>query len=149
MLWMGDLDAAPDVIGPGPLNTDDRPRLEFLAPRLTRMGPDGDKDWFTGAALAAFADRLAARSPARSARAEEARRAGRALARYALAVRRGAAAAAARREAEVRALVPEVVAAADEPSLGEARRTLATLRAEAARVRRAIAALEERRGGQR
>jgi spermidine synthase len=149
MLWMGDLAVAPDLVGPGPLNTDERPRLEFLAPRLTRVGPEGDKDWFTGTALAAFADRLAARSPAASARAEEARRAGRALARYALAVRRGETKRAARREAQVRALVPEVVAAADAPSLADARRTLAALRAEEARVRDAIAALARRRAGSR
>jgi len=149
MLWMGDLSAAPDLVGPGPLNTDERPRLEFLAPRLTRVGPEGDKDWFTGAELAAFADRLAARSPAPSARAEEARRAGRALARYALAVRRGATKRAARREAQVRALVPEVVAAADAPALADAEQTLAALRAEEARVREAMAALARRRAGAR
>jgi len=153
MLWMGDLAAAPGLVGPGPLNTDDRPRLEFLAPRLTRMGPDGDKDWFTGRRLAAFADRLAARSAAPSARAEEARRAGRALARYALAVRCGARETAARREVQVRALVPEVVAAADAPepvaSLAEARRTLDALRAEEARMRSAIATLEQRLGARR
>ncbi len=149
MLWMGDLAVAPDLVGPGPLNTDERPRLEFLAPRLTRVGPEGDKDWFTGAALAAFADRLAARSPAPSARADEARRAGRALARYALAVRRGETTRAARREAQVRALVPEVVAAADAPSLADAQQTLAALRAEEARVREAMAALARRRAGAR
>src|SRR5262249_24345427 len=36
MLYLGDLAAAPDLVARGPLNTDDRPLIEFLAPRLTR-----------------------------------------------------------------------------------------------------------------
>ena len=67
-------------------------RGEDHAPRLTRMSAAGDKDWFMGEALAAFADTLAERPgrllPATQAVAT-ARRAGASLYRYALAARRG------------------------------------------------------------
>jgi spermidine synthase len=148
MLRVGDLSAASDLVAAGPLNTDDRPRLEFLAPRMTRVGAAGDKDWFTGEPLAAFADALDARTPPASADEATARRAGLALARYALAARRDDGRAAAAWEAEVRSLVPEVVAAGDgappATDLADARRTLATLRAEQARVRTALEDMERR-----
>src|SRR5881409_3395539 len=99
MLYLGDLAAARELIASGPLNTDDHPLIEFLAPRLTRMSAAGDKDWFAGEALPAFTDAVAA-----------ARRAGAALYRYALAARRGDEGSATRYEGEVRELVPEVVA---------------------------------------
>ncbi len=141
MLYLGDLSAA-SLLPAGPVNTDDRPLIEFLAPRLTRMGPAGDKDWFTGEALAAFADDLAEVPdrllPATGAVAD-ARRAGRLLYRYALAARRGDEAAAGRYEAEVRDLVPEVVAAGEREapvaSLADARRALGALQSEQQRVR--------------
>src|SRR3989441_8934922 len=95
MLYVGDLVAAPGLVASGPLNTDDRPLIEFLAPRLTRMSAAGDKDWFTGEALAAFTDTLAERlasTPDRllpaTAAVAAARRGGAALHRYALAARR-------------------------------------------------------------
>ncbi|TMB51167.1 MAG: spermidine synthase, partial [Deltaproteobacteria bacterium] len=37
MLYLGDLAAGRELIASGPLNTDDHPLIEFLAPRLTRM----------------------------------------------------------------------------------------------------------------
>src|SRR5262249_32574267 len=57
MLYAGALDA--DRFAAARLNTDDRPVIEFLAPRMTRMSSAGDKDWFTGEPLAAFYDELA------------------------------------------------------------------------------------------
>ena len=51
MLYVGDLSLVPDALGRAPLNRDDRPVIEFLAPRLTRMSAAGDKDWLTGEAL--------------------------------------------------------------------------------------------------
>src|SRR6185436_1346885 len=107
------LDAARDLIPSGPLNTDDRPLIEFLAPRLTRVSATGDKDWFTSEALADFTDALASRAastsdptlPATDA-VNAARRAGAALYRYALAARQHDDDRAARYEAEVRRLVP-------------------------------------------
>ena len=157
MLYLGNLAGAPAVLNTGPINTDDRPVIEFLAPRLTRMGPGGDKDWFTGEALDVFTEELAARStstPDPVLLADEtladARRAGRLLFRYALAVNRGDDAAAAGFEAEVRRLVPEVVAARERgapvAALADARRTLGTLRAEQEQLRRQLQTMEQRLG---
>ena len=146
MLGLGDLSAARDLVPPGPIDSDDAPTIEFLAPRMTRMSAAGDKDWFTGDPLVAFAEALAARTPARDEGASAARRAGLALARYALAARRGDDDVAASSEAEVRRLVPDVVAARDDvpPALAGARRSLDELRAQAARVRGDVVALERR-----
>jgi len=142
MLELGDLRATPGAIPPGRINTDDRPLIEFLAPRLTRVDATGDKDWFTGEAFAAFADELAA-SPDRDA----ARAAGAALYRYALAMARDDAAAAADFEAEVRRLVPDVVAGAEQQTpvatLADARRTLAALEDAQARVKDRLDAVEQ------
>jgi spermidine synthase len=146
MLSLGDLSAARDLVPPGRSDSDDEPTIEFLAPRMTRMSADGDKDWFTGPPLVDFAEALAARTPAQDDAAGTARRAGLALARYALAARSGDDEAASRSEAEVRRLVPDVVAAGEdgEPSLAGARRALDGLRAQAARVRGDVVALERR-----
>src|SRR5439155_26189245 len=102
-----------------------------------------------GEALAAFTDALAERPdglrPAPAAVAS-ARRAGAARYRYALAARRGDEGGAARYEAEVRQLVPEVVALGERASsvatLADARRTLGTLRTEQERVARELEAME-------
>ena len=51
------------LVPPGPIDSDDEPTIEFLAPRMTRMSAAGDKDWFTGDPLVAFAEALAARTP--------------------------------------------------------------------------------------
>lgn len=157
MLYAGDLTAAADLFDAAPLNTDDRPRIEFTAPRLTRINAAGDKDWFTGEALAAFYDTLATRDrgtpdallPASPALAD-ARRAGAALYRYALAASQHDDATAAEHEAEVRALVPEVVFGAEGAdamaSLSDARRALVGLRIEQEQVRRRLAEMERRLG---
>ena len=92
MLYAGDLTAVADLFATAPLNTDDRPIIEFLAPRLTRMTATGDKDWFTGESLTAFYDTLEARLRGvpdpflpLSDKIAAARRAGTALYHYALA----------------------------------------------------------------
>jgi spermidine synthase len=155
MLYVGDLSLASDLFAQAPLNGDDRPVIEFLAPRLTRMNAAGDKDWFTGPALAHFTDVLAARLsgtaepalPATTAVAE-ARRAGASLFRYAIAAQKGDTVEAQRMREEVGRLVPEVVASAqrDAPvaALADARRTLGTLRSEQERLRRQLESIEQR-----
>lgn len=157
MLYLGDLSMAPGLFARAPVNRDDRPIIEFLAPRLTRVGASGDKDWFVGGALADFTDDLAERlsgaiepalPPTEAAR--DARRAGRVLFRYALAARTGARDEAERRMAEVRGLVPEVVSSGDRarpaPALAEARRTLGALQASQEELRRQVESLEHRLG---
>jgi hypothetical protein len=65
MLYVGDLCAADELFAGAAENRDDRPVIEFVAPRLTRMTAAGDKDWFTGEQLAGFYTTLEARSEAR------------------------------------------------------------------------------------
>jgi spermidine synthase len=154
MLYLGNLSVLPEVVAPGALNTDDRPRIEFLAPRLTRMSAAGDKDWFTGEALDAFAEELAVGSSTAdrtlppSEAVTDARRAGTALYRFALAARRGDRAAAERFERDVTRLVPEVVAAGETTApvsaLADVRRSLGDLRSEQVRLRRQLEEMEER-----
>ncbi|MEO8602646.1 MAG: fused MFS/spermidine synthase [bacterium] len=154
MLSAGDLAHAGDLLPDGELNRDDRPRLEFDAPRLTRLNAAGDKDWFTGAALADFYDGLATRGAAspdpivgQSPGAAEARRAGTLLYRYALAAAAHDADGAARYAAAVRGLVPEVVASADAANasgtLADAQRELAGLRAQQDAVRARLTGMEQ------
>jgi spermidine synthase len=157
MLYLGDISLVSDLFATAPLNHDDRPVIEFLAPRLTRMSAAGDKDWFTGRALADFTDGLAARlagtvepglPPTEG--VAEARRAGAALFRYAIAARAGDATEAERRMIEVRHLVPEVVASAAPSApftpLADARRSLDTLRSEQERLQRHLESIEQRLG---
>ncbi|HUI26503.1 MAG TPA: hypothetical protein VL403_10505, partial [Candidatus Kryptonia bacterium] len=159
MLYVGDLSATTDLFAGAPLNTDDRPRLEFLAPRLTRMNADGDKDWFTGDALTAFYDTLDSRMSKQAnpfvGDADSviaARRAGTALYKYALAATRHDDAWARHWQAQVSELVPEVIANAQsaapmtEPTtdLTDARRGLADLRERQREVRSQLDVLEHR-----
>jgi spermidine synthase len=119
MLYAGDLSAVAERFAAAPFNTDDHPVIEFLAPRLTRMSQAGDKDWFTGDALAEFyamLDAQPAMPTAALAATDEitaARQAGLALFRYANASARHDDRAARQWEATVRDLVPDVVASAD------------------------------------
>jgi spermidine synthase len=148
MLYAGDLSAAADLFADAPLNTDDRPVVEFTAPRLTRTSSAGDKDWFVGAPLADFYAALAARPRTAAAFVPDdadtdgAVRAGAALFRWAVAVARHDDDGAARSRAEVRALVPDVIAAADAPDGGDA--TFAALRREQSDLRREMADMERR-----
>jgi spermidine synthase len=154
MLYAGDLRASAPLFAAAPLNTDDRPLIEFLAPRLTRLNAAGDKDWFTGVPLADFYDTLASSdaSPgpfvAPSPATRDARRAGALLYRYAIAATGHDEWAAAAFESEVRRLVPDVVLAADAaPDSGEladARRRLADLRSAQDDVRRQVEAMQHR-----
>lgn len=149
MLYAGDLTAAAELFTFASLNTDDRPLIEFLAPQLTRINAVGDKDWFTGEALAAFYDALDARladSPGpflpMSKEVRTAHRAGTALFHYALAAARHDDVTAARFQAEVSALVPTVIRAADIESSATSRQELAGLRAEQEQVRRRLEEME-------
>jgi len=157
MLSAGPLTPVADLFAAAPLNTDDRPLVEFRAPRLTRINAAGDKDWFTGAALATFYDALAERVantpdsllPA-SDTVAEAQRAGRLLYHYAVAATADDQAAAARLEAEVRALVPDVIRTAESADtvadLADARRALAGLRSQQEQVRRRLEEMDQRLG---
>jgi spermidine synthase len=155
MLYAGDLASVADLFARAPVNTDDRPLIEFLAPRLTRVTSAGDKDWFIGEALAEFYDALDARLVGtsdpflpRSGAVADARRAGTALFHYAFAYAQHDDAVATRFQAEVRALVPEVIHAADSmdasESLVEARQKLQGLRVEQEQVRRRLEEMERR-----
>jgi hypothetical protein len=119
------------------------------------MNQAGDKDWFTGTAFADFADRLSALSPAgpvpfvqTGSEIADARRAGSALFRYAVAARAGDDATALRLQEEVQRLVPEVVAAGQQggpvTALSDARRTLGDLKSEQDSLRRELEAMEKR-----
>ena len=155
MLYVGDLSLVPDALGRAPLNRDERPVIEFLAPRLTRMSATGDKDWLTGEALADYTERLTARlagmtEPTLPATgdAAQARRAGAALFRYAIAATSGDGARAEAFMREVSRLVPDVVASAAREStagdLADVRRTLGSLRGEQERLRQQLQSMEQR-----
>jgi spermidine synthase len=157
MLHAGELEPAADLLGDAPINRDDRPLIEFLAPRLTRLGPAGDKDWFVGDQLERFyalSTNGRPRHPTPSCRAASMSTGAPGGPRTLPPFRRGCrgdAAAEAGLEAEVRRLVPEVVAAADgapeiEPADIEARRALADLHAQQAQARRRLEAMERRLG---
>jgi spermidine synthase len=130
MLYVGNLRAVADLFSSAPLNTDNQPLIEFLAPRLTRVNATDTPDWFTGKTLASFYDTLETRlagtpDPLFPASQEiaAARRAGTALYHYAVASARHDDIAARRYQTEVRDLVPEVVAAAGpaaaSPAIGQ------------------------------
>ena len=155
MLYAGNLMSVADLFATAPLNTDDRPLIEFLAPRLTRMTTSGDKDWFTGETLVAFYDTLETRllgapDPLLSLSNEiaAARRAGTALYHYALAAARHDDVTATRLQAEVRDLVPDVILAAELGDSGTnvaaARQELQGLRVEQEQVRQRLEAMERR-----
>ena len=157
LLYAGDLSNAPDLLPGETINTDDRPLLEFSAPRLTRINALGDKDWFTGEPLAAFIDALASRNAAvadplhlSSEDMLAAREAGRLLYRYALAAQHQDETTARDLERAVERLVPEVVAGDESTGavdrLADARRTLAELQQEQVQVRQQLEAMEQRLG---
>ncbi|MBI3783098.1 MAG: fused MFS/spermidine synthase [Deltaproteobacteria bacterium] len=153
MLYAGDISSSAALFTGSTLNTDDRPLLEFEAPRLTRINANGDKDWFTGEPLATLYDALQA-TPAsapslvpESDATRDASRAGTQLYRYAVAATGGDAARAAALQTEVSRLVPEVVAAADasQPrALAAARATFDRLRSEQTSLQQQIEAVQRR-----
>ncbi len=155
MLYLGDLSSSPGVIPDGPVSRDEQPLIEFLAPRLTRMGATGDKDWLIGEPLADYTEALARKLADRpepvlppTPAAADARRAGLTLFRYALAATRGDTARADVFMREVSRLVPDVVSAAarEGPSveLADVRRTLGTLQSEQERLRQQLQSMEHR-----
>jgi len=157
MLYVGDLSMRREAFEIGPVNRDDHPVLEFLAPRLTRMNADGDKDWLRGEALAEYTERLTAAlagavEPALPPTREvaDARRAGFALFRYAIAATRQDTGQAAALMAEVSRLVPDVIVAAqrEAPSaeIADVRRNLGQLRSEQERLREQLQSMEQRLG---
>ena len=123
--------------------------------RLTRMGAAGDKDWLTGEAVADYTDKLVARLAGRAESMlpatpdiAQARRAGAALFRYAIAATSGDAARAEALMREVSVLVPDVVASANlelgDVGLADVHRTLGSLRAEQERLRQQLRSMEQR-----
>lgn len=150
MLYAGDLGNAADLFTHAPANTDDRPVIEFLAPRLTRISTAGDKDWFTGEALGAFYETLAERPQQPTALlpatedATSARRAGLALFQYVLATTRHDAQAAGAHQSMVRALVPDVIAQAEAGSAPASDAATARLRVEESVLRRRMSDMERR-----
>ncbi len=56
--YAGNLSAAGGLIPPGPINTDDRPLVEYLTPVTQREARTGATEWFNSAELAAFLRRL-------------------------------------------------------------------------------------------
>ncbi len=61
--YAGNLSAADGLIPPGPINTDDRPLVEYLAPVTQREERAGTRGWFNGPELATFLRELAASAP--------------------------------------------------------------------------------------
>ena len=61
--YLGNLSAAAGLIPPGPLNTDDRPLVEYLAPVTQREERAGATGWFNSTELAEFLRRLAELAP--------------------------------------------------------------------------------------
>lgn len=155
MLYVGNLNAVADLFVSAPLNTDDHPLIEFLAPRLTRINAAGNTDWFTGKSLASFYDDLETRLgttpdpflPA-SKQVDAARRAGTALYHYAVAAAEHDNSATRRYESYVRELVPEVVALGDynsmTPKKSQDQRDLATLRQQQEMLRRQLEEMQRR-----
>ncbi len=64
--YVGNLSAAREVVPPGPINTDDRPIIEYDAPRTNRMQKEGAAKWFRSLQLARFYDDLWAETPPES-----------------------------------------------------------------------------------
>jgi spermidine synthase len=155
MLYVGDLSAAPDLIARAPLNLDGYPVIEFTAPRLTRMNAQGDKDWLTGAALAEYTEALAARLAGRPEPAlppteemAQARRAGAALFRYAIAATQGDTGQAQRLMREISLLVPDVIAGVEGEApavqIAEVQRSLGQLQSDQERLRQQLQSVEQR-----
>jgi spermidine synthase len=155
MLYAGSLSAVPDLFGSAPLNTDDNPLIEFLAPKLTRVNSTSNTDWFIGKSLASFYDILDKRwestpdplLPA-SEQINTARRAGTALYHYAVAAAGRDEIAARRYETDVRALVPEIVLAGDSDSKtkeeSKEQQALATLRRQQEMLRQQLEEMQRR-----
>ncbi len=157
MLYAGSLSAIPELFLSAPINTDDKPIIEFLAPKLTRVNSTSNTDWFTGKQLAAFYDLLDKRlgntsDPLLPSSKENsaARQAGLALYHYAVAVADHDDSAARNYENSVRKLVPEVVALGNTDSKtqekSEDHQALATLRRQQEVLRQQLEEMQRRLG---
>jgi spermidine synthase len=63
--YAGNLGRSRHVLPAGPINTDDRPVIEYAAPVAQRNVLAGSDNWFTGTALMRFFDQLAEAMPPR------------------------------------------------------------------------------------
>jgi spermidine synthase len=120
MLYVADLSLAADLFAHARVNRDDRPVIEFLAPRFTRMSAALAENRLVGRSLADLTETLAARlstnvEPTLPATrdAADARRAGALWFRYAVEMQAGNRSAADRALGELRRLIPDVVANAE------------------------------------
>lgn len=58
LFYGGNLTAARALLGDAPINTDDRPLIEYLAPRNFREDGQGENPWFLGRRFADFLDEV-------------------------------------------------------------------------------------------
>ncbi|HSP99591.1 MAG TPA: fused MFS/spermidine synthase, partial [Candidatus Dormibacteraeota bacterium] len=63
LFYAGNLSAAPQLVAEAPINTDDRPVIEYQSPATPMEVVHGTADWLTGAALNRFWSELAAAVP--------------------------------------------------------------------------------------
>jgi spermidine synthase len=63
LFYAGNLSAAHELVEDAPINTDDRPVIEYLAPETPLLVVDGRAQWLTGSALQDLWDRLGTRVP--------------------------------------------------------------------------------------
>ncbi len=64
--YIGNLSRSAVIVPPGPVNTDDRPIIEYLAPMTNRQEKEGKTKWFRSVALAEFYDLLWQQTPPES-----------------------------------------------------------------------------------
>tara|TARA_B110000908_G_scaffold102567_1_gene120838 strand:+ start:3113 stop:5800 length:2688 start_codon:yes stop_codon:yes gene_type:complete len=58
LFYGGNLTAASSLFDEYPINTDNRPVIEYIAPRSYRQTPDGKTPWFVGEQFADFVDKV-------------------------------------------------------------------------------------------
>lgn len=63
LFYAGNLTASRSLFEDHPVNTDDRPVIEYQAPRSYRLGSDGKPPWFVGADFAEFVAKVQALCP--------------------------------------------------------------------------------------
>lgn len=63
LFYQGNLGKAREFFGGYPLNTDNRPVIEYMAPRNYRRETTDEKQWFTGQAFHDFARRVLGKTP--------------------------------------------------------------------------------------
>jgi spermidine synthase len=155
MLYAGYLSSVTDLFAGVPINSDDRPVIEFLAPRRTRTTADGAVNWFVGESLAAFYDLLESRLQglpdplfAAADKVAAARRGGLALYRHVLASAEGDHEAARRSHHEAQRLVPEVIGPTKGTNTGasllDAREELDDLREQQGELQQRLEQMERR-----